>query len=471
MAYSLAGESECDDDVILCSVSLQEEYEGWVVCLHTGCMRRVPIWELDAHLASHSEAPVPYDDISSDLELARAIQESENRLISANDVDYQLAFSLQSQETVPSSAKHNTSPPAAVSTRLPLSPPNRASTAHSDNNRSYNASYGNTAATRPASRVPGSNIHTLSDVTSQVGGRGGGGYKAQTLSRLEQQVYKGHISSSEYHFKKLEFIASLSSGRDDLLSCSEGAVESLLYSYRLFTPPWHFFLSTDTPHLSYSLGDRGWGCGYRNIQMIVGSLLRSEKYRGVMNRTFSGHIPTVPRLQELLDGAWRAGYDRQGAKELGHQVRETRKWIGATEAAVLFRSFGVRAEVIDFANPTGPGKTHIRLVQWVEEYFREAGAAERTELPPLYLQHSGHSRTVIGFGQYKSNKYVTLLDPMVDPDKLRRFVRQRGRDLVWLLSRISSHFTKPQYQIVFFNGLIDSHKQEAYKCITPYKRF
>ena len=472
MAYSLA---ECDDDVILWSVSLQEEYEGWVMCLHAGCMRQVPISDLDAHLASHSDAPVSCD-YDYDLELARSIQESENQLMSASDRDYHLALSLQSQETASSSAKPNTIPSSpGVSSRLPYNAASRASTAQSANKSSTVAysSTQSTGATRPTSRAPGSNIHTLSDVTSPVRGRGrgDGGYKAQALSKLEQQVYKGQITSTEYHSRKLELFENLSSGQDDLLSCTEGAVESLLYSYRLFTPPWRFYLSIDTPHFSYSLGDRGWGCGYRNIQMIVGSLLRSDKYKDVMNRTFSGQIPTVPRLQELLDKAWRAGYDPRGARELGHQVRDTKKWIGATEAAVLFRSFGVKAEVVDFTNPTGPGKTHTRLLQWVEEYFREAGGAERTPLPPLYLQHSGHSRTIIGCGQYRTNRYLALLDPMIDPGKLRRHVRLKERELVWLLSRISSHFLKPQYQIVFLNGLIEPHKQDTYKNILTYQRF
>ena len=474
MACSL---TERDDDVIICSVTLQEEYEGWVVCLHVGCNERVPIWHLDAHLDSHSESPLSPDFIHSDLALARCIQESENQLISANDRDFQLALSLhnQSQRTVLSSAKHSTPPSApGVPTRL------LHTTAQSTSHRSSNASYSSTqsAVSTPhntASRPPGSNIHTLSDLTSPVRGQGqgqgGGGYKAQTLKQLEQQVNKGHITSYEYHSKKLELSEDLSSGRDNLLTCTEGAIESLLCSYRLFTPACRFYLSSDTPHFSYSYGDRGWGCGYRNIQMIVGSLLRSDRYKGVMNRTFKGQIPTVPRLQELLDGAWRAGYDPKGARELGHQVRETRKWIGATEAAVLFRSFGVKAEIVDFTNPTGPGKTHTRLLQWVEEYFRESGGADRTNQPPLYLQHSGHSRTIIGWGQYRNNTYLTLLDPSIYPDKLRKSVRSREKDLVSLLSRISTHFVKPQYQIVFFKGLIETHKQEAYKSISPYQHF
>jgi hypothetical protein len=51
----------------------------------------------------------------------------------------------------------------------------------------------------------------------------------------------------------------------------------------------------------------------------------------------SGALPNVPSLQAWLECAWQAGFDPQGAEQLGHKVQGTRKWIGTTEAAALFR--------------------------------------------------------------------------------------------------------------------------------------
>ena len=489
---SMVEVSENDDDVMICSVSLQEEYGGWVKCLHPGCTEELDIEQLESHEQSHL-----------DEEFALALQESEHVLISANERDYQLALSLQNQETTPdvmiynrtvtpnthythakpdtlqsntnvftTPAKHDnklTNPNVTSATYESVARPNNGP--KRDITTQSNFAY---KPTRQSNTTPGSNIHTLSSVTSQVRGKGKGegGYQTQTVKKLEELAYKGTISSQDLYFKKLELMENLSSGKDDLDSCTEGAVEGIRNSYSLFTPPWHFYLSLETPHFSYSLGDRGWGCGYRNIQMIIGSLLLSDKYRVVLNRLFNGNVPTVPRLQEMLDKAWKDGYDPQGAKDLGYKVRDTKTWIGATETAVLFRSFGVKAEVVDFLQPVGPNKISSTLLQWVERFFKgsTSGRMGATDRPPLYLQHSGHSRTIIGWSQYKSNQYLTLLDPMTRPDRLRKCVRLKERELVWVLSRMSSHFTKPQYQIVSFNGLIESHKIEAYKVISPIER-
>ncbi|GAB4821175.1 hypothetical protein N2152v2_008221 [Parachlorella kessleri] len=62
----------------------------------------------------------------------------------------------------------------------------------------------------------------------------------------------------------------------------------------------------------------------------------------------SGYVPDIPSLQAWLECAWQAGFDPQGAEQLGGKVQGTRKWVGTTEAAALLRYFGVRARVVDF---------------------------------------------------------------------------------------------------------------------------
>ena len=503
MASVLGVSENDDDDVMICSVSLLEDYGGWVRCLHPDCAEDLDIEQLDSHQQSHA-----------DEEFARALQESEHVLISANERDYQFALSLQNQETTSTPDIMLSNGNVTANTHSTYTPPksdtllSNSSVSNSTHNNYTpakpdskptnpyitSATHGSVARpnngyqkrnntiqsnfsckpTKQSNTTPGSNIHTLSSLTQPVRskGRGEGGYQSQTVNKLEELANKGNISSQDLHFKKLELMKNLSSGKDDLDSCTEGAVEGIRHSYSLFTPPWHFYLSLETPHFSYSLGDRGWGCGYRNIQMIIGSLLLSDVYRVVLNRVFNGNVPTVPRLQEMLDRAWKDGYDPQGAKDLGYKVRDTKTWIGATEAAVLFRSFGVKAEIADFLRPVGPDRTQSTLLQWVERFFKgsTSGRAGARDRPPLYLQHSGHSRTIVGWGQYKSNQYLTLLDPMTRPDRLRKCIRLKERELVWVLSRMSSHFTKPQYQIVYLNGLIESHRMEAYKVISPIER-
>eukprot|EP00271_Cylindrocystis_brebissonii_P017407 TRINITY_DN4525_c1_g1_i2.p1 TRINITY_DN4525_c1_g1~~TRINITY_DN4525_c1_g1_i2.p1 ORF type:complete len:699 (-),score=217.84 TRINITY_DN4525_c1_g1_i2:1032-3128(-) len=95
--------------------------------------------------------------------------------------------------------------------------------------------------------------------------------------------------------------------------------------------------------------DLGWGCGWRNIQMLVVGLLLSgdESARKVLFGG-CGFVPTVSSLQRWLELAWRAGFDTSGAAQLSASVAGTRKWIGATECAALLRFFGLRARIVDF---------------------------------------------------------------------------------------------------------------------------
>ena len=41
-------------------------------------------------------------------------------------------------------------------------------------------------------------------------------------------------------------------------------------------------LCSPTDHFSSSYGDKGWGCGYRNLQMLLSSLIQLEHYKKVI---------------------------------------------------------------------------------------------------------------------------------------------------------------------------------------------
>lgn len=65
------------------------------------------------------------------------------------------------------------------------------------------------------------------------------------------------------------------------------------------------------------------------------------------------------------------GFDVQGRDQLGGRLKNTRKWIGASEIVAFLLSRRIRAELIDFHTPTGQEGTHPKLFQWVLNYFRE----------------------------------------------------------------------------------------------------
>jgi hypothetical protein len=118
----------------------------------------------------------------------------------------------------------------------------------------------------------------------------------------------------------------------------------------------------------------------------------------------------VKTLQSLIEEAWASGFDEPGAAQLGGRLLGTRTWIGATEVAVLLRSQGVRAHIIDFSSLVPPHADN--LFRWVWDYFEQGrsqpsgaaavggagrgGAVFQSLRAPLYLQHQGHSRLIVG---------------------------------------------------------------------------
>lgn len=100
--------------------------------------------------------------------------------------------------------------------------------------------------------------------------------------------------------------------------------------------------------------DRGWGCGWRNIQMLSSHLLmQNQEVRDVMFGG-CGFVPDIPSLQRWLEIAWRKGFDSDGSETFCNKIYGTTKWIGTTECAALLCSFGLRARVVDFDSLSSP---------------------------------------------------------------------------------------------------------------------
>ena len=94
--------------------------------------------------------------------------------------------------------------------------------------------------------------------------------------------------------------------------------------------------------------DMGWGCGWRNIQMLCSYLLSEDAE--VREAVFgsAGFVPDIPALQTWMEIAWAKGFDVPGGEYFNWKIRGTNKWIGTTEGAALLRSFGARAQIVDF---------------------------------------------------------------------------------------------------------------------------
>ncbi|CAO3697998.1 unnamed protein product [Rhizopus stolonifer] len=185
-----------------------------------------------------------------------------------------------------------------------------------------------------------------------------------------------------------------------------------------------YLSSPYTDYITTGIMDLGWGCGYRNCQMLM-SFLEKEKQDGDY---LLKQVIDISSIQLLLEKAWNEGFDPLGAKQLKNHLFKTRKWIGTTEVYTLLAYLGIRSTIIDFHQP-GPERLHKEMFDWIQSYFtndiqtKKSKKVYATHRPPLYLQHQGHSRTVVGIELLKSGKRNLII---FDPGRrtLRSFKKQ-----------------------------------------------
>ncbi|KAG9278334.1 zinc finger with UFM1-specific peptidase domain protein isoform X1 [Astyanax mexicanus] len=290
-----------------------------------------------------------------------------------------------------------------------------------------------------------------------------GGYRRQLERNMERAVSRGHMDPAEFHQKRAEMMESLASGVDDGRSRTNGVLEALYdFHQREARDCARVWLCAETDHYSSSAGDKGWGCGYRNFQMLLSALRRTEEYTAP--HTLPDAVPSIPRVQALIEAAWAEGIDPQGASHFNRKLQGTRAWIGATEIYSVLTVHRIRARIVDFHQPTGPGNTHPRLFDWVKNYFSQHSSrgarlpprVVKTNHPPIYLQHQGHSRSIVGVEERKNGSVcLLLLDPGCPPGEMRKLLNpSTAAASVSRMRKFPGHLKHTQYQVVTAEGVL-----------------
>ncbi|XP_024961754.1 zinc finger with UFM1-specific peptidase domain protein [Cynara cardunculus var. scolymus] len=263
--------------------------------------------------------------------------------------------------------------------------------------------------------------------------------------------------------------------------------------------------------------DVGWGCGWRNIQMLSSHLLVQRQEAREVLFGGAGFVPDIPLLQTWLETAWEKGFDVAGSNDFDRKIYGKPSWIGTTECAALFRSFGLRARIVDFSSSTrdygssvakrkkptqviGPMdkflnkpaadagssnnnrdecmvKGHQLLANWVWSYFSDNMLGKSscnqvvvTEKAPLYFQHDGHSRTIVGIqlkslpnGMHQYN--LLILDPAHKTQVLKNCLSKK---VGWqrFIKRGVHTLKKPDYQLCYMDpGIATGAEMEKLKIL------
>ena len=275
-----------------------------------------------------------------------------------------------------------------------------------------------------------------------------GNYVQQSVSGLRKAVVSGKMSVVDYYERSQAMAESERSGEDDGSSLTRQVTRLLTPDNSLTT-----FLSTSTDHYASSYGDKGWGCGYRNLQMLLSNLFGRPEYRDVLSSSLAVNknsliMPSISKLQRIIEAAWQAGFDRMGCEQLGGRLLNTRKWIGATEIFTFLSYCKIDCQLVDFHRPSSGDGTHPAMFQWLLEYFKAGGRGGRP--PPVYLQHQGHSRTVVGVEQLHTSLRLLILDPSHSPASIA------STGLLRLVRKTISSMKSKQYQCVVVRGLLDN---------------
>jgi len=214
-------------------------------------------------------------------------------------------------------------------------------------------------------------------------------------------------------------------------------------------------------HISSTWLDQGWSCGYKNFQMLLSSLRHDPQYSTHLfgqNRD----IPSVSYLQNLIEKAWTAGFDSEGREQLNGRLVNSTKWIGPTELMACLANLNIKTELFDFHQPKTIEKSsaYKYLFEWIRNYFQRQ---QENIIHPLYLQHEGHSRTIVGYEQFRNGQIRLLIfDPSTSKNDIENFLK-KPNDKAHIFRRSLQSFQKPVYQILVVQGLLRPDERETAK--------
>jgi hypothetical protein len=329
-------------------------------------------------------------------------------------------------------------------------------------------------------------------------------YEAQ-YARCYRRAFAKHKSSIQIndHLKRMSNSLML---EPDIETMKDGIIGALVeYYQKIPQNNRNFVLATKVSHFWCGFGDGGWGCGYRNIQTLCSSLMEMPHYRDVLFGGI-GYVPSILVLQQSLEAAWTEGFDPHSKAKLTG-VYGGNQWIGTYDAVSMLRHFGVPMELITFTakrrvsnEGRGSGNSliapkasfstsssnnvatsafkyrryqpalfvpHTNMFKWVWSHFESCKSRGDKFIMPLYLQHDGHSRTIIGAENVNGRIALLLLDPSFSSANLINQLRS-ANSVPEVIRKTLSEFRHENYQIAYCRDpayVIPPERRSSWKTI------
>ncbi|XP_065223512.1 zinc finger-containing ubiquitin peptidase 1-like isoform X2 [Planococcus citri] len=311
---------------------------------------------------------------------------------------------------------------------------------------------------------------------AQYGMDNKGNFKEQSIKNMQKAVYSGELTVMDFYEKQNELKIAENIGLDDGSSVVKGIVPIIRSKSESCENVNRTYVCFNMDFYSATYGDRGWGCGYRNLQMLLSALWRNATYGELLNMQFCSRfgmekmyvgnaMPSISKLQQLIEWAWEQGFDEEGRDQLGRKVHNTKKWIGATEVVTLLSALRFRCSLVDIHRANEKGQ-HPKMFEWILKYFQKVEEFKA----PLYLQHDGHSQTVIGVEVLKDGEiFLLIVDPSTPRRQMEKLLSNNANQLGFLRKSLFD-MKSDQYQIATVVGVTTSDDEyQASKILRPVR--
>mmetsp|Transcript_15366 Transcript_15366/g.27431 ORF Transcript_15366/g.27431 Transcript_15366/m.27431 type:complete len:508 (-) Transcript_15366:83-1606(-) len=234
--------------------------------------------------------------------------------------------------------------------------------------------------------------------------------------------------------------------------------------------------------------EQAWASGFdtAGAEQLEGTLVQSKKLIGAMEcaallRSFGVRAHTVtfnspavpPRELEERRRQARLDADRDNASHPARKKPKQPRFVPSHDPCIELADFCWHYFVVRQPHFTNSGQQRPLAVEHSEEVMvGHSGEVMVDSLvepfcPPLYLQHDGHSRTIVGAERDSQNGRITSLlifDPSTDSSELLADVRDRRR--LQKVRRSVETFTQPRYQLCIISpGIADAQERELMKTI------